>query len=145
MCEKDEQRYSFRVQFLSTLEHSNPHSGSVSGSGGPSAALAGFDDHVGELLHFRYSAHVVEDGERLQVLRNAARGRGRLGVQRVVQAQQLQRNQEHYFCSAYYRQHRSFQADSHYRVSSPENLNSGTIRIKQILSRQSIDTLMRDS
>lgn len=62
--------------------------GLSAGTSGPSAALAGFDDHVGELLHFSRSAHVVEDGERLEVLRNAAGGSGRLGVQRVVQAQQ---------------------------------------------------------
>ncbi len=68
--------------------------GLSAGASGPSAALAGFDDHVGELLHFSRSAHVVEDGERLEVLRNAAGGSGCLGVQRVVQAQQLPRNQE---------------------------------------------------
>lgn len=37
-----------------------------------SAALAGLHDHVGELLHFRGATHVVQDGEGLQVLRNAA-------------------------------------------------------------------------
>ncbi len=36
------------------------------------AALAGLDHHVGELLDFRGATHVVEDGEGLQVLRNAA-------------------------------------------------------------------------
>lgn len=57
-----------------------------------SAALAGLDDHVGELLHFGRPSGVVEDGQRLQVRRNAAgRGRG-AGVQRVVQTQELRRN-----------------------------------------------------
>ncbi len=94
MGEKDVRRYSFRVQFLAcTLERRNLRRAQCRGLG-PSAALAGFDDHVGELLHFSRSAHVVEDGERLEVLRNAAGGSGRLGVQRVVQAQQLSRNQE---------------------------------------------------
>lgn len=56
-----------------------------------SAALAGLNDHVGELLHFWGATHVVQDGEGLQVLRNTA-GRGRrLRVQRVVEAQQLQK------------------------------------------------------
>lgn len=92
--EKDVQRYSFRVQFLPF----DPRAFEPApGSRGPSAALAGFDDHVGELLHFRRSAHVVEDGQRLQVLRDAAGRSGRLGVQRVVQAQQLRRN--HRSCS----------------------------------------------
>ena len=55
----------------------------------PSAALAGLDDHVGELLHFGGPAGVVQDGEGLQVLGYAAgRGRG-LGVQGVVKAEQL--------------------------------------------------------
>ena len=53
------------------------------------AALAGLDDHVGELLHLGGAAHVVEDGEGLQVLGNTAGGGGGLGVQGVVQAQQL--------------------------------------------------------
>lgn len=75
--------------------------GLSAGVSGPSAALAGFDDHVGELLHFRRSAHVVEDGERLQVLRNAAGGSGRLRVQHVVQAQQLQGNQKTH-CKFYF-------------------------------------------
>lgn len=53
------------------------------------AALAGLDNHVGELLDFRGASHVVEDGERLQVLRNTAGwGRG-FWVQGVVEAQQL--------------------------------------------------------
>lgn len=103
--EKDVQRYSFRVQFLPFDPRAfEPASGSVPGSRGPSAALAGFDDHVGELLHFRRSAHVVEDGQRLQVLRDAAGRSGRLGVQRVVQAQQLRRNHRSshvHFYSAY--------------------------------------------
>lgn len=45
-----------------------------------SAALAGLDDHVGELLDFRGATHVVEDGEGLQVLRDAAGRGGRFGV-----------------------------------------------------------------
>ena len=38
----------------------------------PSAAFAGLDDHVGELLHFGGPAGVVQDGEGLQVLGYAA-------------------------------------------------------------------------
>lgn len=58
-------------------------------SGVPSAALAGLDDHVGELLHFRRPSRVVEDGQGFQVCRDAA-GRGRRArVQRVVQTQEL--------------------------------------------------------
>lgn len=57
--------------------------------GGSLAAFAGLDHHVGQLLDFGGTAHVVEDGEGLQILRNAAGGRGRFGVQGVVQAQQL--------------------------------------------------------
>lgn len=56
---------------------------------GALAAFAGLDHHVGQLLDFGGTAHVVEDGEGLQILRNAAGGRGRFGVQGVVQAQQL--------------------------------------------------------
>lgn len=59
------------------------------GLGGALAAFAGLDHHVGQLLDFGGTAHVVEDGEGLQILRNAAGGRGRFGVQGVVQAQQL--------------------------------------------------------
>lgn len=44
----------------------------LAGLRGLLAALAGLDDHVGELLDFRRATHVVEDGEGLQVLRNAA-------------------------------------------------------------------------
>lgn len=52
------------------------------------AALAGFNHHVGQLLHFGRATHIVEDGEGLQVLWDAA-GRSRcLRVQSVVQAQQ---------------------------------------------------------
>ena len=58
------------------------------------AALAGLDHHVGELFDFRGAAHVVEDGEGLQVLRNAAGGRRRFGVQGIVQAQQLWKREQ---------------------------------------------------
>lgn len=59
---------------------------------GPLATLAGLDDHVGELLHLGGAAHIVEDGEGLQVLRHTA-GRGRrLRVQGVVQTQHLRRD-----------------------------------------------------
>lgn len=53
----------------------------------PSAALARLDDHVGQLLHFGGSSGVVEDGEGLQVLGDAAGGGGRFRVEGVVQAQ----------------------------------------------------------
>lgn len=53
----------------------------------PSAALAGLDDHVGQLLHFGGPSRVVEDGEGLQVLGDAAGGSRRLRVEGVVQAQ----------------------------------------------------------
>lgn len=59
----------------------------MSGSQEISATLAGFDDHVRELLYFRCSAHVIEDGQGLQVLRDTAGRSRRLGVQRVVQSQ----------------------------------------------------------
>lgn len=36
------------------------------------AALAGLDNHIGELLDFRGATHVVKDGKGLQVLRNTA-------------------------------------------------------------------------
>lgn len=36
------------------------------------AALAGLDDHVGELLYLGGLADVVEDGERFQILRHTA-------------------------------------------------------------------------
>lgn len=39
---------------------------------GPLAALAGLDDHVGELLYLGGLADVVEDGERFQILRHTA-------------------------------------------------------------------------
>lgn len=39
------------------------------------AALAGLDLHVGKLLNLRCLANVVEDGERFQVLGDAARRR----------------------------------------------------------------------
>lgn len=64
------------------------------GKGGPLAAFAGFDHHVGELLHLRGTTHVVEDGEGLQILRNTARGGGCFGVQGVVQAQQLRKTEQ---------------------------------------------------
>lgn len=62
--------------------------------GGHLAAFAGFDHHVGELLHLRGTTHVVEDGEGLQILRNTAGGRGCFGVQGVVQAQQLRKTEQ---------------------------------------------------
>lgn len=37
-----------------------------------SAALAGFDNHVGKLLHFRCSSNIIEDGERFEILWHAA-------------------------------------------------------------------------
>ena len=58
------------------------------------AALAGLDDHVGELLNFRGATHVVEDGKGLQVLRNTAGWGGRFRVQSVVEAQQLKEGEE---------------------------------------------------
>lgn len=62
--------------------------------GGNLAAFAGLDHHVGQLLDFGGTAHVVEDGEGLQILRNAAGGCGRFGVQGVVQAQQLRKAEQ---------------------------------------------------
>lgn len=53
----------------------------------PSAALAGFHNHVGELLNTRCAAYEVHDSEGLQVLRNAAGCGGGLGVQLVVEGQ----------------------------------------------------------
>lgn len=58
------------------------------------AAFAGLDHHVGQLLNFGGTAHVVEDSEGLQILRNAAGGCGRFGVQGVVQAQQLRKTEQ---------------------------------------------------
>lgn len=58
------------------------------------AAFAGLDHHVGQLLDFGGTAHVVEDSEGLQILRNAAGRCGRFGVQGVVQAQQLRRTEQ---------------------------------------------------
>lgn len=54
-----------------------------------SAALAGFDDHVGELLNAWRAAYEVHNGEGLQVLRNTAGRGGGLRVQLVVQRQDL--------------------------------------------------------
>lgn len=54
-----------------------------------SAALARFDDHVGELLNTWCAAYEVHNGEGLQVLRNAAGRGGGLRVQLVVQGQDL--------------------------------------------------------
>lgn len=54
-----------------------------------SAALAGFDHHVGELLDARRAAYEVHDGEGLQVLGDAAGSGRRLRVHLVVQGQDL--------------------------------------------------------
>lgn len=69
-------------------------SSSFSSSSRSSAALARFDDHVGKLLNTGCAANEIHNSEGLQVLRYAAgRGRG-LGVQLVVQGQDLSRGRD---------------------------------------------------
>lgn len=54
-----------------------------------SATLAGFNDHIGQLLNAWRAADEVHDGEGLQVLGNAAGRGGGFGVQLVIQGQNL--------------------------------------------------------
>lgn len=79
-----------------------------------SAALAGFDHHVGQLLHAGRAAYEVHNGEGLQVLGNAAGSGGGLRVHLVVQGQDLSVQRE---LTSGLRQHAAF-CEEHAQVCS---------------------------
>lgn len=79
-----------------------------------SAALAGFDHHVGQLLHAGRAAYEVHNGEGLQVLGNAAGSGGGLRVHLVVQGQDLSVQRE---LTSGLRQHAAF-CEEHAQICS---------------------------
>lgn len=56
------------------------------------AALAGLDNHVGELLNFGGFSDVVKDCEGFQVLRHTARRCGCFWIDGVIEAKDLKRD-----------------------------------------------------
>jgi len=56
------------------------------------AALAGLDNHVGELLDFGGFADVVKDCEGFQILRHTARRCRRFWINGVIEAEDLKKD-----------------------------------------------------
>lgn len=56
------------------------------------AALAGLDNHVGELLDFGVFSNVVKDREGFQILRHTARRCGCFWINSVIEAEDLKQD-----------------------------------------------------